>query len=363
MEKVTHSAQTVRFGVFEADLQTGELHKNGVKVPLQGQPFQVCALLLERSGELVTREELRQKVWPEDTFVDFEQALNTAIAKIRLALGDDADNPRFVETLHRRGYRFIGPVDKPGSQALLAPKGRFERLTAKSRWVSVGVPLLVLLSGIGIWWYARNHAEAPLPPIEVVPLVGVPGLEFKPAFSPDGNQVAFSIGGPQISGIYTAVVGGEKSLRLTSNSGDCCPRWSPDGRQVAFFRTSHEGVAIYVIPAFGGTEHRIYSGPAGFYHRALDWSPDGKVLAFTEGHADKIHSWIALLSLADFTTRRLTSPLDQEVDYGPAFSPDGSTLAFVRGIVAGVVADLYVVSAAGGTPKRLTYGHTGVWPA
>ena len=362
MEKVTHSAQTVRFGVFEADLQTGELHKNGVKVPLQGQPFQVCALLLERSGELVTREELRQKVWPEDTFVDFEQALNTAIAKIRLALGDDADNPRFVETLHRRGYRFIGPVDKPGSQALLAPKGRFERLTAKSRWVSVGVPLLVLLSGIGIWWYARNHAEAPLPPIEVVPLVGVPGLEFKPAFSPDGNQVAFSIGGPEISGIYTTVVGGEKSLRLTSNSGDCCPRWSPDGRQVAFFRTSHEGVAIYVIPAFGGTEHRIYSGPAGFYHRALDWSPDGKVLAFTEGHADKIHSWIALLSLADFTTRRLTSPLDQEVDYGPAFSPDGSTLAFVRGIVAGVVADLYVVSAAGGTPKRLTYDNTWLWP-
>ena len=104
------SAQIVRFGIFEADLQTGELRKNGVKVPLQGQPFQVCALLLEHAGELVTREELRQKVWPEDTFVDFEQALNTAIAKIRLALGDEAVNPRFVETLPRRGYRFIGPV-------------------------------------------------------------------------------------------------------------------------------------------------------------------------------------------------------------------------------------------------------------
>ena len=117
MVEVARSAQIVRFGVFEADLQTGELHKNGVKVPLQGQPFQVCALLLERSGELVTREELRQKVWPEDTFVDFEQALNTAIAKIRVALGDEADNPRFVQTLPRRGYRFIGPVDKPSSQA------------------------------------------------------------------------------------------------------------------------------------------------------------------------------------------------------------------------------------------------------
>jgi DNA-binding winged helix-turn-helix (wHTH) protein len=93
------SAQTVRFGVFEADLQTGELYKNGIKVPLQGQPFQVCSLLLEHAGELVTREELRQRVWPEDTFVDFEQALNTAIAKIRLALGDEADNPRFVQTL------------------------------------------------------------------------------------------------------------------------------------------------------------------------------------------------------------------------------------------------------------------------
>ena len=99
------SARIVRFGIFEADLQTGELRKNGAKVPLQGQPFQVCALLLERAGELVTREELRQKVWPEDTFVDFEQALNTAIAKIRLALGDEAVNPRFVETLPRRGYR------------------------------------------------------------------------------------------------------------------------------------------------------------------------------------------------------------------------------------------------------------------
>ena len=118
-----------------------------------------------------------------------------------------------------------------------------------------------------------------------------------------------------------------------------------------------------MIPAFGGTEHRLYSGPAGvLFIEALDWSPDGKVLAFTESDADRTHSWIALLSLADSTTRRLTSPSDQEIDYGPAFSPDGSTVAFVRGIVAGVVSDLYVVSAAGGTPKRLTHDNTWLWP-
>src|ERR1041384_1156651 len=113
MDESERSGHIVRFGIFEADLQTGELRKNGVKVPLQGQPFQVCAYLLEHAGELVTREELRQRVWPGDTFVDFEQALNTAIGKIRVALEDEADNPRFVQTLPRRGYRFIGPVDWP----------------------------------------------------------------------------------------------------------------------------------------------------------------------------------------------------------------------------------------------------------
>ncbi len=363
MDDSVRSARVIRFGIFEADLQTGELRKNGVKVALQGQPFQVCVVLLEHAGELVTREELRERVWPGDIFVDFEQALNTAIAKVRIALEDEAENPRFVQTLPRRGYRFIGSVDKPSAEvpAPSAPQGHLGRVMANARWISFGATFLVLLAGVGIWRVSRNRAEAVLPPIEVVPLFGLTDLEFKPAFSPDGNQVAFSRGGPN-SGIYTTVVGGEKSLRLTSNSGDCCARWSPDGRQVAFFRTSHEGVAIYVIPAFGGTEHRVYSGPAGFFHRALDWSPDGKVLAFTEGHPDRIRSWIALLSLADSTTRRLTSPSDQEIDYGPAFSPDGETVAFVRGIVAGVVADLYVVSATGGTPKRLTQDNTWLWP-
>ena len=98
------------FGVFELDLSAGELRKNGAKLRLQGQPFQVLALLLERAGEVVTREELQQKLWPSDTFVDFDHSLNTAINKVREALGDSASSPRFVETLARRGYRFIAPV-------------------------------------------------------------------------------------------------------------------------------------------------------------------------------------------------------------------------------------------------------------
>ncbi len=108
--QASNPGKITRFGVFELDLAAGELRKNGVKLRLQEQPFQVLALLLERAGSVVAREELRQKLWPADTFVDFDHSLNTAINKLREALGDSATSPRYVETLARRGYRFIAPV-------------------------------------------------------------------------------------------------------------------------------------------------------------------------------------------------------------------------------------------------------------
>ncbi len=125
----------IRFGVFEVDLRSGELRKNGLKIKLQEQPFQVLVMLLRRPGEVVTREELQKAVWPADTFVDFDHGLNKTINKLREALDDTADNPRFVETLPRRGYRFIAPVDASLSPGLRPPsllgggavtaKGRF----------------------------------------------------------------------------------------------------------------------------------------------------------------------------------------------------------------------------------------------
>jgi len=104
------SSRIARFGVFELDLAAGELRKNGAKLRLQDQPFQVLVLLLERAGDVVTREDLRQKLWPADTFVDFDHSLNTAVNKLRETLGDSASSPRYIETLARRGYRFIAPV-------------------------------------------------------------------------------------------------------------------------------------------------------------------------------------------------------------------------------------------------------------
>src|SRR5580692_6782774 len=103
----------VHFGIFQLDLKARELHKAGVKVKLQGQPFRVLALLIDRAGQVVTREEFRQKVWPTDVYVGFDQGLNNAIKKVRDALGDSADSPRFIETVDRHGYRFVAPVSAP----------------------------------------------------------------------------------------------------------------------------------------------------------------------------------------------------------------------------------------------------------
>lgn len=110
MVEAPSAPRTVQFGPYEADLATGELRRDGAKVPLQDKPFQMLMLLLQRPGTLVTREDLRSELWPADTFVDFEHGLNTAVRKLRQALDDSADTPRFVETLPRRGYRFVGEV-------------------------------------------------------------------------------------------------------------------------------------------------------------------------------------------------------------------------------------------------------------
>jgi len=142
MEEIANSTRIVRFGAFEVDLKAGELRKDGLKIKLQEQPFQVLAMLLRRPGDVVTREELQRAVWPADTFVDFDRGLNKAINKVREALGDSADNPRFVETLPRRGYRFIAPVDVRAGLVPALP-------SADAVPTSAGCPQEPALSAVG----------------------------------------------------------------------------------------------------------------------------------------------------------------------------------------------------------------------
>jgi len=179
---------TIRFGVFEVDLRAGELCKQGVKVKLQEQPFQVLQVLLERPGEVVTREELRQRIWPSDTFVDFEGGVYNAVKRLRDALGDTADTPRFVETIPRRGYRFIATVNGSAlatggspEMADYSPEPRISRRTLRSG-ILIGLGFVALLLAIAgftpnNWWqHLRGRGDASqIRSIAVLPLQNLSG--------------------------------------------------------------------------------------------------------------------------------------------------------------------------------------------
>jgi TolB-like protein/DNA-binding winged helix-turn-helix (wHTH) protein len=186
------SATVLRFDGFELDFRSGELRKSGVKLRLQGQPIQVLAVLLKRSGELVTRDELRREVWPEDTFVDFDHSLHNAIARIREALGDSAATPRYIETLPRRGYRFIAPVNEVHGNLPVVPmrdqspdgpkeveRGAPPALRSSARAAIAVVFLTIVLLGFALWLVptlSRPKSAGPsLHSIAVLPLDNLSG--------------------------------------------------------------------------------------------------------------------------------------------------------------------------------------------
>jgi len=204
---LTTSQGTIRFSDFHVDFRSGELRKHGARIKLQVQPFQVLQVLLEHPGELVTREELQKRIWPVDTFVDFDHGLNNAVKKLREALGDDADKPRFIETLSKRGYRFIASVNANGDAAaavrLPLPEGRQPRLRLKFSLlgISIGLVLLALPAG-GYFAWRHFHPRAQPPAgkvmLAVLPFQNLTGDPSQEYFS-DGftEEMITALGGLQ----------------------------------------------------------------------------------------------------------------------------------------------------------------------
>ena len=192
MSQSAHVPKVLRFGLFDVDMQAGQLCKAGLRVKLQEQPFQVLAALLERPGEVVTREELRQRLWPADTFVDFDLSLNGALKKLRYALGDVADSPTFIETIPRRGYRFIAAV-RPVTVDLVSRSG--PAWTGGWSWPRAAklslLALALAAAMLVVWrvgWRARSSGkttpQATIQSLAVLPLENLSGDPSQESTSP-----------------------------------------------------------------------------------------------------------------------------------------------------------------------------------
>jgi Tol biopolymer transport system component/DNA-binding winged helix-turn-helix (wHTH) protein len=343
----------VTFGVFEVDLQTGELWKAGRRIKIQTQPFKVLAALLERPGEVVTREELQTRVWGPDTTVDFDHSIGTAINKVREALGDSADSPRYVETLARRGYRFIAPVTAvapelvsgkpeatvPAALATFprmveaAPKAAMEPVVAPARsyrtlWL-VAAAIGIVAASAGLGYYFGGIGRGSEVPVRISQITqngrispGAPSMENLPAAATDGVHLfapVISEGRPELSQI-SINTGDTQPVPLPAeiaspSLGDI----SPDGANLLLrsHLSPESEQPVWVVPTTGGSALRVSNILA---HDAT-WMPDGKGILYAAGNE------LAVTNLKDGTSTPFAT-----LPGGRAFwlrwSPSGRLLRF-----------------------------------
>jgi Tol biopolymer transport system component/DNA-binding winged helix-turn-helix (wHTH) protein len=277
----------VRFSVFELDLRSGELRKNGARVPLQGQPLEILKALLERPGDLVTREELRQRLWRDDTFVDFEDGMNAAIRRLRDALGDDASTPRFVETLPRRGYRFIAPL----LSETTAHAGAGEPTQRSPRWVAAKLPniswahalpwlfLGIVVASTVTWRLARRETQRKFPTVRFeisTPPLAVFGPSPAVALSPDGNDLAYGVSDVLLGQLYLRHLGSLEAKAIAGADHAQGPFFSPDGKYLAFFTRG----TLQKVSVAGGSAATVCSLPTIYADEIHggSWGDDGNIL-------------------------------------------------------------------------------------
>src|SRR5882724_5120084 len=325
------SSSIVRFGTFEVNLQTGELRHRGQRVKLQEQPLQVLAALLERPGEIITREELRGKLWPADTFVDFDHSLNAAIKRLRDALGESADAPVFIETLARRGYRFIGPVNGAPPAAGVnksIPTPRVNQSFWLTRRLAVACLGMIVIAGL-IWVMGRSPLRRRDITERKLTSNSSENRVSSASVSPDGKYLAYA----DNTGVYVKVIrtGETHPVGLPTNFSARVDDWFPDGSHLLVSRKDSGKLSLWSISVFGGSPRPLADDASG---GAV--SPDGGYVAFHR----------AALTYDGSLGREIwimrsdgTSPIKVAADQGsvvgtPTWSPDGRRIAYVRSELA-----------------------------
>jgi Tol biopolymer transport system component/DNA-binding winged helix-turn-helix (wHTH) protein len=378
-------SEIVQLGQYVLDVSRYELSRSGKPVRIERIPMDLLILLVRAGGRLVVREEIIERLWGKDVHFDTDNSINIAIRKIRRALGDDPERPRYIETVLGKGYRFKTPVEwatgnsdksSPPNAVFSTPSGIGDAAAARSvlglrlsttRTV-VLVGLIVCALALSFIYYShslRSKASQPT----VTPAVTNVGEKYTPTLSPDGQHLAFvwnGGAGPHFN-LFVRVVGTEELLQLTKQpSLDFNPVWSPDGRYIAFCRISKGTTGIYIIPALGGAERKVRSTlwddqefHEAFFAGRLSWSPDGKLLAYSDRTSPNKAASIFLLSLDSLGVRRLTSPQRSRGDFNPEFSPNGRTLAFARDSQG--VQSIYAIPVSGGDEQRITSDTTQKW--
>lgn len=338
---------------------------------LEPKVMQVLVTLAMHPDEVLSKDELISTVWA-DTFVS-DDVLTRSISEIRRALEDDARAPRFIQTIPKVGYRVIAPVifeseaktagatdglqNKVAPPDVTAPLPEIERSGRNRRSFVVAAGLAVIAAILVFGWGYRNrdsHAD-----LKIVPFTSSLGLETQPAFSPEGNQIAYSWKdeASRFQHIYVKLIGSETPLQLTSaDANDFSPVYSPNGKSIAFLRKSKDEAGIFVVPVIGGPATKVYSqqGTIEWDRSTVSWSPDGRTLIVADGKTAHSPSAIYQVELSSREAKPITFPPKfWDGDSSPVFSPDGTRIAFVR-TTEGYVRDIYVMAAGGGEPQPVT---------
>jgi Tol biopolymer transport system component/DNA-binding winged helix-turn-helix (wHTH) protein len=384
MSQLVESPSRVTFGLFEADLQSGELWKAGKRIKIQSQPFKVLSILLEHPGEIVSREELQLRLWGKDTIVDFDHSLGTAINKIREALGDSAENPRFVETLARRGYRFIAPVSRPPvarliadtiSSSVVSSPGELSQgvLTAPLQHqhelqdrgvrrfpphslalaVVGGAVALAAAVGLGTYFGNSSASTAPLRVSQITHNArmspGAPAMENLPSTATDGVRIFSSVieNGRAVLSEVSVADGNVLPLSVPSeivspSLGDL----SPDGAKLLLrsHLSPESEQALWVVPVDGGSALRV----ANILAHDATWMPDGNGILYAAGNE------LLVTHLKDGSSTRLSTLPGRA--FWLRWSPDGRLLRFTIIDPIGHTMSLWELPAGDRSPRPVLPG-------